>query len=86
MKTTEVPPHTCTQCGDLNDAASHTDQMPQEGNISVCWNCGLLTVFNKDLTQRKPTAEELAEWKTHPAEWAQVKRTQDFVLGRGRLR
>jgi len=66
MKTTRVPPHTCT-CGADNDAASHRNAIPSPGDVSLCWYCGELTVFNEDLTQHVPTEEEMVEIRANPA-------------------
>jgi hypothetical protein len=37
------------------------DATPQEGSISLCLACGALSLFQADLTLRKPTPEEIGE-------------------------
>lgn len=84
MKQVSVPPHKCELCGDVNDMTSHADKSPEEGNLSICWNCGMLTIFQEDLTQRKLTPEELEEYQASPS-WSQVAKAMNFILDRGRL-
>jgi hypothetical protein len=77
MKTTRVPNHVCT-CGQENDAASHRNATPSPGDVSLCWYCGELTVFNEDLTQRVPTEEEMVEIKDNQA-WHLVQNAIDQI-------
>ena len=84
MKTTRIPPHTCS-CGNVNDAASGHEGMPEPGHISLCAECGIITVFTDDMTQRPPTAEELAAFQADPI-WRQIELLQDAILERGRTR
>ena len=84
MKTTRIPAHTCS-CGNVNDAASGHADMPEPGHISICAECGILTIFADDMTQRPPTAEELAAMQADPI-WAQIELLQDAILERGRTR
>jgi hypothetical protein len=37
------------------------DATPQDGSISLCLACGALSIFQEDLTLRKPTSEEIGE-------------------------
>jgi hypothetical protein len=83
MKTTKLPVHTCTACGAANDAASHEQATPSSGDVSLCWYCGELTLFNEDLTQRAPTEEELAAIKENPA-WHLVQNAIDQIHKRKR--
>ena len=65
--TPKIPPQMCRQCGYLFDAASATREsggkkrIPKAGSVSICMNCGDLTVFDKGLRLRPPTPEELAD-------------------------
>jgi hypothetical protein len=64
MNTTETPGNVCLKCGYKFEAASGAYDnaiTPEEGDISVCLNCGAALVFNKDLSLRYPTPEEKAE-------------------------
>jgi hypothetical protein len=84
MKTTLVPPHTCPVCKSVNDCASHASHTPQPGSISICAECGLLTIFNEDLTQRGLTKEEMEAVQASP-QWRMIEQVQDAILLRGRL-
>jgi hypothetical protein len=55
---------------------------PNPGDISLCAYCGCLTIFADDLTQRPPTAEELAAVQASES-WASIERVQEEIL-RGR--
>lgn len=80
MKVTLVPPHICT-CGADNDAASHHNATPSPGDVSLCWYCGELTVFNEDLTQHIPSEEEMDEIKSNPA-WHLVQNAIEQIHAR----
>lgn len=80
MKTTQLPMHVCT-CGAENDAASHRSAVPNPGDVSLCWYCGALTLFNEDLTQRVPTEGELLDIKANPA-WHLVQNAIDQITTR----
>lgn len=84
MNTTRIPIHTCS-CGAVNDAASGHTTTPQAGHVSVCAECGILTIFNEDMTQRPPTVEEFADLQADPI-WRQIEAVQDVILERGRIR
>lgn len=70
MKTTRTPIEYCRRCGHKLDAATAIDKpeaTPREGDASVCWGCGLLSIFTADLTRREPTPTELADMMVNPA-------------------
>ena len=76
MKTTRVPTFVCPTCGEELDAASNgAGATPHAGAVSVCIKCAEITVFNEDLTQRLPTAGELAEIKANPS-WGEIQALQ----------
>lgn len=85
MKTTRVPPHTCTQCGSVNNAASSSADVPSPGDVSICGKCGILTIFDEGLTLRPPTADELAALQADPI-WEQVEAMQEALLEFGKKR
>jgi hypothetical protein len=61
MTTTETPGNKCLECGYQYEAASglfQDDITPQQGDVSICLNCGVALIFNADLTLRRPTPEE----------------------------
>jgi hypothetical protein len=83
MITAFIPEHRCP-CGQISDASSGTDgHNPEPGHISVCINCGVLTVFAEDMTQRPPTAKELTEYQADPI-WKRIKAIQHAILLHGR--
>lgn len=61
MKTTKVH-QLCPWCGKHNDRASSVEgeHTPSEGDFSPCIGCGEWSVFQADLSQRKPTDAEFA--------------------------
>lgn len=65
---TEIPEQRCLTCGYKMDRSSDaiSDQKPREGDFSMCLSCGAVTIFNKDLTTRKPTPDEEAIALRHP--------------------
>jgi hypothetical protein len=59
--TTHVPESRCLHCGHKLDAATgvgHHDA-PEPGNLSLCINCGAVTIYAEDLTLRGMTREEM---------------------------
>lgn len=63
MRETVTPRQACPRCGYQFDraAGAFTDRIPKHGDVSLCFRCGLLLVFNADLTARPMTEEELDE-------------------------
>lgn len=63
METISVPEHFCLACNAKIDSVSNTtgDQKPSEGDITICLPCGHIMAFNKDLTVRELTKQELID-------------------------
>lgn len=59
IETFRTPKRAAPCCGKVLDAATGTDR-PSPADVSVCFECGSLLVFNDDLTLRILTAPELA--------------------------
>jgi hypothetical protein len=76
--TTEMSPHQCPSCGRVNDL--HTgkqDTVPKPNDVSICWGCGALVVFeDAEGRQRLPTDEERARFESDP----EVQRVRQHVL------
>lgn len=57
---------TCPSCGSKHDACSaigyDEPQVPDPGNISLCIDCGDLSVFDDNLELRLPTVEEMKKF------------------------
>jgi len=68
MKAHKMPECACPHCGHkFNAATSPTgDDRPNPGDISVCIECRKISVFNDDLTTRKPSGEELMKFARDP--------------------
>jgi len=64
MLTTDLAPDHCTACGKLCDAATIAnadDAVPSPGDVTICFDCGHIMVFTKDMRLRDPTAAECLE-------------------------
>jgi|HubBroStandDraft_2_1064218.scaffolds.fasta_scaffold45328_2 hypothetical protein len=60
----DIPPHTCPVCKRVNDAVTcPTDSTarPSTGDISICFTCGSISVFEADFTLRSLKDFELEE-------------------------
>jgi hypothetical protein len=67
MASHELPQSVCS-CGHLLDGATgmaHNDP-PNPGDVSLCFYCGRLNIFNDDLTLRQATVAEEASITTSP--------------------
>ena len=64
---TEVPVSVCRSCGKKNDRASGDDgARPSAGDMSICVQCGEISIFTETLNLRAPTPEEAAEVARDP--------------------
>jgi hypothetical protein len=57
-------PHTCPFCRLQQEAVTHIsgkDYVPSNGDITMCFNCGGISVFTNDGGLRKPTKKEQRE-------------------------
>jgi hypothetical protein len=74
MKTTKkymVPNSMCWFCGkgkrdEAIPARGSDDGPPKDGDVSLCYYCYAISIFNEDLTLRKPTEEENARYLNSP--------------------
>ncbi len=68
MNVHEITPGICVNCGRLNDMATNVtaDELPTEGDATICFHCGHLMVFNADLSLRDLTDDEIMKWAGHP--------------------
>lgn len=71
---------------DTSAVAEGEDAIPQEGDTSICMNCGQVLTYRADLTLRKMTATEVSELMNHREAWAVIEKAQMFIRRRGRLR
>ena len=59
---------TCPYCGRSNEAHAPTDpdqKPPSAGDVSICWKCLGISIFQEDGTVRRTTPEEDADLRTH---------------------
>lgn len=60
--TTHLQECRCPHCDRVNDRYSGAPgTKASEGDISICWGCKKISIFDGKGGQRIPTAEELAE-------------------------
>jgi len=60
---------TCPYCGRENDSHAPTGNdyhVPEEGNVSICWKCHNIGIFQGDGSVRKVSPEEDAELRAAP--------------------
>ncbi|MBY0559895.1 hypothetical protein [Hyphomicrobium sp.] len=70
----ETPPNRCPVCGEVNELTTGVGAArPAEGDLSLCFSCGTLSIFNADLTIRPPTEAEQAELNASPQVRAAVE-------------
>ncbi len=65
----ETPSSPCPNCGKVLDKATSANldgHKPRPGDVSVCWKCKAILVFNNDLILMNPAEEELVLIKQHP--------------------
>ena len=50
----------CPHCGTIHEKATgmNTDQRPQAGDVTICWECGKVAFFTEDGRRRMPTDDE----------------------------
>jgi len=63
-----VPTSICPSCSAPNDGAQQINgrQMPRPGDVSICFYCGELGIFNSDLSLRAPSVAELEIMRRDP--------------------
>lgn len=64
LKTTSCTPNLiCPNCDNKMDSSSALveDNIPTEGDVSICIRCAHIAIFDKDLQLKEPTLEEKQE-------------------------
>jgi hypothetical protein len=71
----------CPKCGyKFDSATSFEGEAPKAGDISICFECVALLVFNPDLTLHAITDAELAEFKREaPKQYRQMEKLRQGV-------
>ena len=68
MKSLRLPPHNCPSCYRVLTAATSAtgDEMPRPGNITICFYCGHIMAFAKDMSLRSLTDAEIHDVAGNP--------------------
>ena len=61
-RTTNLLKQACPSCGRVNNKASGL-ATPKPGEASICYGCEQLAIFDKNLSVRLPTPEEVLEFR-----------------------
>jgi hypothetical protein len=79
MREFRIPKQKCPRCGYKLDATTSTsgDQKPEPGDLSLCFECGQISVFTENDGMRVPTKDEELELSVDP----RVIRAQIFMRG-----
>jgi len=78
----------CPQCGyrlDMAGLLHGEEQKPEEGDASLCLNCGQILTYQADLSLRQATAAEIREWMGDAEGWAAIENSQRLIRQRGRF-
>jgi hypothetical protein len=77
-----TPKDQCPYCGAQMDRASgiiqHETHQPRPGDVTLCFYCAELNIFDKGLKMRKPTDLETFEIMTAPT-WPEVEKAQKLI-------
>jgi len=81
MTAHRLPDDACPFCGHVCNAASTLDgdtAPPEEGDASVCLECGSLVIYGPGLRLRRPTRRQTRELCAYPEVAAVLKAVGDF--------
>lgn len=87
MARIRTDPFQCTVCGKINDAfgSLNCDATPEPGSITICIQCGTISVFEQDLSLRNATEKDLLEIKKNaPDTYTLILQSQEFIINRNR--
>ena len=59
-------PHTCPNCGVLNEFTSGQVKQYRPGDVSICAECQEFGIFMEGGGMRKPTEQEYRQLANHP--------------------
>lgn len=81
MKETVVPKCSCPYCGIITDRAgsANGENTPVGGSISICVECTEISLFDDDLTIRRPDLAELTSIQ-RSAVWPEVERARAAII------
>ena len=75
----------CSVCKKENNAAISVDNdiKPEENDLSVCYYCGEISKYNKDLTLTSVTKDELSKIEKEDDEtWKTILLVKELIKGR----
>lgn len=77
----------CPECGIKLDAAGTFigQGQPEEGDFSICINCGQFLRFQADLRLRRATAGDIREMMADRRAWRTMEKAQQEIRKRGPL-
>ena len=84
MKTTKLKKDYCPACGVEHTAATslNEDVIPEEGDVSLCIECGIILAFNKDLTLRLARFEDYNNLDAK--QFLFIKKAQEVIKNRNK--
>lgn len=81
-----LPTSQCPDCGYATDSSTHVgveNHEPRPGDLSVCINCGYVSIFN-DILVLKPLPTNLWD-QLHPETVDTLAKATAFIRVRGRI-
>lgn len=84
MNHSRTPINVCRNCGYRQDSATAIEQgtIPKKGDVSLCFKCGILSVYEKDLRTRQPTEDEMVAIIEDEEGWELIQRAQRIIANR----
>lgn len=84
MTTTELPPSACPYCGGKIEAHTGIGRAvePKPGDVSICFGCAGVLVFDVELRPRLPTIAETARFDADERVQHARRALIDHKLGR----
>ena len=81
MTSTNMPPSKCLNCGKLLDAATCVQgkHAPDAGSLSICIDCGAVTIFGDDLRLRPLTEAEAKDVQSDTVTWHLLRRASALI-------
>jgi hypothetical protein len=83
LKALRHPTSQCPNCGKTLDAAHNVTgeqaNKVKPGDISLCIDCTAILVFDDELFLRRPTPQELEDFKSEAENWRLILRAQNLI-------
>jgi hypothetical protein len=80
----------CPQCDYRLDGSTHVQGQnpgpPEEGDVSICINCGQVLIYDAEVRLRKATVRDIGDLMSgNPEGWVVIEKAQMFIRRRGRF-